>query len=308
MKAQLLEDIGDSHPRAPLPPGQARPQPPEQSLQSTPEPQPPAQSPPPPSQEAAAQAAGAWVPPPGMSSPWTFDPPPPEAAPAWGMEDAAQPPSADQPDWFERWGRRAATGTAALLATLAVAGAGLWVYNENKIEKSLAVLAKTPIPAQHALPAPDARTLPAPAPALSAAPAAPASLAAQQAPSPGAPAAMADPRATDPRAADPRAADPRAAEPAPPLAARTTQAPAAGTQPERTERARKRTLASRTKTPPAAAAQAKYPSEKPERAGALTETLRQCRAAGYHAAKCVQLGCTATQYGLACKGGGGARG
>lgn len=197
------------------------------------------------------------------------------------MDDPGRAPAADDPDWFERWGRRAATGTAALLATLAVAGAGLWVYNENKVDKSLSVLAQAPIPARPALPAPGARTLPAPAIAP-----------------PTAAAAAAGPQA-------PALAATQAAAPAP--LAGSTEVPAISEPPQRTERAgqpRTRSVASRTKTPPAAAVQAKYASQKPERAGALTETLRQCRAAGYHAAQCVQLGCTATQYGLACKGGG----
>jgi hypothetical protein len=203
------------------------------------------------------------------------------------MDDPARAPAADEPDWFQRWGRRAATGTAALLATLAVAGVGLWVYNENKVDKSLSVLAKAPIPARPALPAPGVRTLPAPAIAP-----------------PTAAAAAAGPQA----AANPQAAAQAATQAAapPPLAA-STGPPAVNEPPGRTERTgrpRTRSLASRTKTPPAAAVQAKYASQKPERAGALTETLRQCRAAGYHAAQCVQLGCTATQYGLACKGGG----
>jgi hypothetical protein len=35
---------------------------------------------------------------------------------------------------------------------------------------------------------------------------------------------------------------------------------------------------------------------------ALAETLRQCRAAGYHATLCIKRGCTATKFGLACRG------
>ncbi|NML62631.1 hypothetical protein HHL21_16415 [Massilia sp. RP-1-19] len=32
------------------------------------------------------------------------------------------------------------------------------------------------------------------------------------------------------------------------------------------------------------------------------ETLRQCRAAGYHAGQCIKRSCVATPYGIACKG------
>lgn len=38
------------------------------------------------------------------------------------------------------------------------------------------------------------------------------------------------------------------------------------------------------------------------RAAQMAETLRQCRAAGYHAGQCVKRGCVATPYGIACKG------
>lgn len=38
------------------------------------------------------------------------------------------------------------------------------------------------------------------------------------------------------------------------------------------------------------------------RADRMAETLRQCRAAGYHAQACVKRGCVATPYGIACKG------
>lgn len=34
----------------------------------------------------------------------------------------------------------------------------------------------------------------------------------------------------------------------------------------------------------------------------MAETLRQCRAAGYHAEQCIKRGCVATPYGIACKG------
>lgn len=38
------------------------------------------------------------------------------------------------------------------------------------------------------------------------------------------------------------------------------------------------------------------------RASQMAETLRQCRAAGYHAQQCIKRGCVATPYGIACKG------
>lgn len=44
------------------------------------------------------------------------------------------------------------------------------------------------------------------------------------------------------------------------------------------------------------------PAPAPTRESQMAETLRQCRAAGYHAEQCVKRGCVATPYGIACKG------
>ena len=62
----------------------------------------------------------------------------------------------------------------------------------------------------------------------------------------------------------------------------------------RPPRARVRTVA---KAPPRRA-----PPPAPTRESQMAETLRQCRAAGYHAEQCVRRGCVATPYGIACKG------
>jgi len=61
------------------------------------------------------------------------------------------------------------------------------------------------------------------------------------------------------------------------------------------------------KSEPRKTAAAGAPAAKPAGAGAepefsQAETLRQCRAAGYHATKCMQRGCVATKFGLACRG------
>lgn len=44
------------------------------------------------------------------------------------------------------------------------------------------------------------------------------------------------------------------------------------------------------------------PPTASRRPNQLSETLRQCRMAGYHAAQCLQRGCAATRHGLACRG------
>lgn len=63
-------------------------------------------------------------------------------------------------------------------------------------------------------------------------------------------------------------------------------------------RSRVRTIAAapRRPAPPPA------PSAAELREAQMAETLRQCRAAGYHAQQCVKRGCVATAYGIACKG------
>jgi hypothetical protein len=48
-------------------------------------------------------------------------------------------------------------------------------------------------------------------------------------------------------------------------------------------------------------ARAPAPAPKPVR-NDMEETLRQCRAAGYHTTQCIERGCQATKYGLACRG------
>lgn len=68
---------------------------------------------------------------------------------------------------------------------------------------------------------------------------------------------------------------------------------------------RERELA-RAATPPARSAKAARPvtpeTPAPPVASPLEETLRLCRAAGYHATACLKRGCEATRYGLACRG------
>ncbi|MBZ2208767.1 hypothetical protein [Massilia soli] len=63
-------------------------------------------------------------------------------------------------------------------------------------------------------------------------------------------------------------------------------------------RSRARTIAAAPRRPKPAPA----PSAAQIREAQMAETLRQCRAAGYHAQQCVKRGCVATPYGIACKG------
>lgn len=257
MKAQLLEDIGNNHQLPPPPRSNARAAEPQQQQQQQ-QPAPP--DPPPPPPWAPSQA---------------------EMESRYGDENAA-----DAGDWFDRWGRKAASWVAVLVTALALSGTGMWLYNENKVDNTLQVLAKAPIPARQAKPAPVAATTPATPPAT-ATPAIPAE------PQLAAPAAAQTPAQAAPHASR-GTGETASAEPDPVVEAK---APRARTPSAVGARAAKK----------ATPAQASYSETKSERVDKVSETLRQCRAAGYHAARCVQLGCEATKYGLACKGSASGR-
>lgn len=70
-------------------------------------------------------------------------------------------------------------------------------------------------------------------------------------------------------------------------------------EPAKRVRNRIRTVAKVERKPPPSA-----PAPRPDPARARTaqraETLRQCRAAGYHAEQCIKRACVATPYGVAC--------
>jgi hypothetical protein len=177
-----------------------------------------------------------------------------------------------EPHWFDRWGRRVAGWSVGIALTALVAAGGYWVYRESSIENTLVQVAKNSAPALHApsAVAPSTASVPVPAPATSAAPAPAAAPAAP-------PAAVAEPAGATPALAT--------AEPA---AAKPSQLPVkpASIRPRQ-----------KAFVPPveAEAAEAAH-------TGQLADTLKECRALGYHASQCLKRGCTMTRYGLACKG------
>jgi hypothetical protein len=171
-------------------------------------------------------------------------------------DGAAVPPLPAQRTWISRWGR-IATWCIALVLVGLVAGGAFWLYNESKINQTMSMLAKDPLPPRPNHP-PPALAATQPAPAIE----------------PAIPPAIA--------VAPPAEEAPRAEISAPP------QAPPA--VPQRTSRKLSQKTAPASVTP------------EPDRAQLWAETLKQCRAAGYHAAKCARLGCTTTKYGLSCKG------
>ena len=180
------------------------------------------------------------------------------------------------PAWSSMWKRRLVTWSIAggLLASLAAGG--LWLYEENRVEDALVVVANTQPAGQ-----------PAPAQAF---------VAGAPAPAPAQPAAAPEPAKLLPE--PPVAA---VVEDKPPAA--DAAAPVDVTPPRRAARVKtsekKRTAAKARRT---AAAEAVPTPATPSPRQRREETLMQCRAHGYDARQCIERACTMTRYGLACKG------
>ncbi|QOY92671.1 hypothetical protein IM543_13735 [Massilia sp. UMI-21] len=249
---------------------------------------------------------------------WTL-PLPPDAAP-----------------WTERWGRKALGWTLGLAGMVALAATAAWMYRDTQVESTLAVVADhTPAqanqspagvapatPAEAGLrsepaadPLPPLRLLPPEPVAGAAREEARAGAVATEAPAPAAaPAAAVAREAAPPR---PPAADPEAerrvaaATPikrTPPAARKPASAtrakPASATRAKPASPTRPK-AASATRSPAtraARAAPASQASPQPPADSPLSETLRLCRAAGYHATACLKRGCEATRFGLVCRG------
>lgn len=293
----------------------------------------PAETPaPPPSHAAPAQT---FVPPrvePVMAPSAT---PEPRAAPRVSPEfasfssrepDWSIPLQPEPPPWTERWGRKALGWTIGLAAVVAVAGTAAWMVQETRVESTLAVVAdhtpaqETPAPpavpagAPAAEPEADARPplrLLAPAPLATAPIEAAPALADQVGNAPAAATSgsaeiePSEPAVVAPPAATPKAvAKPPAAKPAAKRVQERRVATAASAKPTRPEPkkqppkpARER-VAAPAPPPPTRTVSA----EQPDPESPLAETLRLCRAAGYHATACLKRGCEATRFGLVCRG------
>ncbi|WP_075791433.1 hypothetical protein [Massilia putida] len=195
------------------------------------------------------------------------------------------------PAWGSVWKRRLVTWSIAGGLLAAIAAGGLWLYEENRVDGALVVVANTspaPVAASgaQAFPTGSAAAVPA-------------------APAPTAPVAAETvkplPEPEIAAAAVPAPAP--AAETPPPDDASRTVVPVDVNPPRRTSRpassARKRAAAKARRAqareePPVAAT----PSPRQRR----EETLMQCRAHGYDERQCIERACTMTRYGLACKG------
>lgn len=166
----------------------------------------------------------------------------------------------NEPHWFDRWGRQAATWSACLVMASLLAGGGLWLYRESRIDSTLVLVAENSLPARQADPTAVMPT-PAPAPAT---------------------ATSAEP---DTQAVAPSAETLVLATPSRPVASKPLQL--------------KQKRVSTRPHPKAADLPAELEAARTRQ---LADTLKQCRAMGYHAAQCLKRGCVMTKYGLACKG------
>jgi hypothetical protein len=304
MKSQLLEDLHDSHPRAPASSAErtatrSGPAPPSEPRSTT-----------------KLRDARVWrerdaqFAPEGEAHGF--------ANGAHGFAKEACDFASPQPDpllpqprftqfWFERWGRRAATWAVGVVGLTAVGSGAFWLYTETKLDDTLALVADhSPAPSVH-MPVPS----PASAP-VAAQPVAPLAGAAASgtsaAPFKGEadasmPAAPLQRTAGAPPSVAPaqQAADDTSETPLPQSA---QEQPHVSVAPSLTESPRRAKRNQVSPQPPATAATTRVAraEESSNSTDQFSETLRQCRAAGYHAELCLQRHCVATRHGLSCRG------
>lgn len=294
------------------------------------QPLPPTRPPAPPPGAAAAQASPAFAPP--RTEPHID---PELASYSSRQPDWSIPLEQDGPSWTERWGRKLLGWSVGLGAAAAVVAAAAWMYRDTQVESTLAVVADhSPPAASAALPAappeaaaelPPLKLLPpeqvgaasmAGAPQAPEAPREEALPASQLAGEATAAAAIAAGKPAD-KAADKLAAKPVDKPADKPVVRRSPERErrvVAAAEPVKRQRAvakkpapaRERVVARASPTParPAPAARPSAPAAAPPPVAdsPLEQTLRMCRAAGYHATACLKRGCEATRFGLVCRG------
>ncbi|MEX5746091.1 hypothetical protein [Massilia sp. X63] len=245
--------------------------------------------------------------------------------------DWSIPLEQDGPSWTERWGRKLLGWSVGLGAAAAVVATAAWMYRDTQVESTLAVVADhSPPAASAALPAappepaaelPPLKLLPPEqVGAASMAGAPPAPEAPREEALPASQLAGAATAAATIAAAKPadKSADKLAAKPADkPVVRRSPERErrvVAAAEPVKRQRAvakkpapaRERVVARASPTParPAPAARPSAPAAAPPPVAdsPLEQTLRMCRAAGYHATACLKRGCEATRFGLVCRG------
>lgn len=305
MKTQLLQDIDENGSQAKP---QARPAGPAPQVwrrtrqeQSQPQPAPrgarpeapaapvPDHSPRPPRDPPRAAPAGPSMTetrPVGATSPHTGSA---TDIPGWLAERLREDAERDErAEWRSQWQRRAVTWSMGVSLLAIVAAGGLWLYEDNRVEGALGVVAHTtPEPQPPAEPVPiklpvDNRPVDQPS-VLSVMP--------DRDPAPRT-------AGTDP--ASIAVAEPLPSEP-PIVPIRAAAAPSvqAATQPAPQARPRERRRARQTAS--AATASGATPSNMSARQR-REETLMQCRAHGYDQRQCDRKNCEMTRFGFACKG------
>lgn len=223
-------------------------------------------------------------------------------------------PLAPEPaPWTERWGRKAFGWSLALIAAVAVAAIGAWMVDDTRVESNLALVAShspAPVPSP---PAPDAaaeappplRLLPLETPVAAVAEAVPVNVPALT----ELPPVLAAPTAKRVEPEPPSIM--KKPEAKPPVAKRTQERRVATAPVKRAPAAEKKPPAKKDAKPKppseqllarALADAQRSRQESLARPGLSAETLRLCRAAGYHANACLKRACEATRFGLVCRG------
>jgi hypothetical protein len=187
-----------------------------------------------------------------------------------------QAAASETPAWSSMWKRRLVTWSIAGGLLAGLAAGGLWLYEDNRVEDALVVVANT---------SPTGQTRPAAA-FVAATPAR-----VQPAVKPELPA----PEPVKPMPEEPVAP---VTEDKAPVAAPVDVTPPRRVARNKTATTRRATAKARRATAREAPAAAAEPSPRQRR----EETLMQCRAHGYDARQCIERACTMTRYGLVCKG------
>ena len=231
---------------------------------------------------------------------WPSDQPDAQANPAL-VAARAEP----EPPLVERV-NKAPWVALGMTALMMVAAGAYWLHRESKIDDTMALLATKGAPAPSAFVTDGARKNAPSAVAVPASEPVAASIGSEAlaTPQPAAPAPAPAPTRTpeaaaaalspsemlvlDKSAAQPERAPVMTAEPASkhPVVKAPQREKAAAVEPPQREKA--------AAVPP--------PQTAPGRVNDMAETLRQCRAMGYHETQCIERGCYTTKYGLVCKG------
>jgi hypothetical protein len=228
----------------------------------------------------------------------------PGGDPDWLRERLARDAALqERTEWNGQWKRRLASWGAAGVLLALLAGGGLWLYEQSRVEGALVVVANTnQAPEAHMLrPAVVPAPLPMPAPPAAA-------QAAPESSSAGAVGGTAGPLTAAGAGADTGSGSGPSPGPAPtgdtaapqtPAFADRTVVPVATDVPPAAKPKHKRSRVGRHGEPAASADAREGERSYRQR---YEETLMQCRAHGYDERQCLQRGCEMTRYGFACKG------